>query len=117
MSQNTQDQAGGSSSGSYDLRAIYQGAIDQLQGMRDAGQLSSADYDLITSTSKPGEILLPVGTANASRISAAVEPLLSLLEKFGTAMDLVMQFSPEFMSVNILGIVWGSIKFMMAVSP
>ncbi|KZP13535.1 hypothetical protein FIBSPDRAFT_1049346 [Athelia psychrophila] len=114
MSQNTQDQAGGSSSGSYDLRSIYQGAIDQLQGMRDAGQLSSADYDLITSTSKPGEIILPVGTANASRISAAVEPLLSLLEGFGAAMDLVMQFSPEFMGVNILGIVWGSIKFMMA---
>ncbi|KZP24403.1 hypothetical protein FIBSPDRAFT_951170 [Athelia psychrophila] len=114
MSQNTQYQAGGSSSGSYDLRFIYQGAIDQLQGMRDAGQLSSTDYDLITSTSKPGEILLPVGTANASRISAAVEPLLSLLEGFGAAMDLVMQFSPEFMGVNILGIVWGSIKFMMA---
>ncbi|KZP24358.1 TPR-like protein [Athelia psychrophila] len=114
MSQSTQDQAGGSSSGSYDLRSIYQGAIDQLQGMRDAGQLSPTDYDLITSTSKPGEILLPVGTANASRISAAVEPLLSLLEGFGAAMDLVMQFSPEFMGVNILGIVWGSIKFMMA---
>ncbi|KZP24445.1 hypothetical protein FIBSPDRAFT_1042213 [Athelia psychrophila] len=114
MSQNTQDQAGGSSGGSYDLRSIYQGAIDQLQGMRDAGQLSPADYDLITSTSKPDEILLPVGTANASRISASVEPLLSLLEGFGAAMELVMQFSPEFMGVNILGIVWGSIKFMMA---
>ncbi|KZP08930.1 hypothetical protein FIBSPDRAFT_250985 [Athelia psychrophila] len=112
----TQGLASGSSSSSYDLEYICKTATNDLRDMRDAGQLSSADYDLITSTSKPGEILLPVGTANASRISAAVEPLIALLEGFGAAIDMVVQFSPQFMGVSILGLVWGSIKFMMNIA-
>ncbi|KZP26380.1 hypothetical protein FIBSPDRAFT_949556 [Athelia psychrophila] len=116
MSQKTQDLASGSSSGSYDLESVYKTALDDLQDMRDAGQLSSADYDLITSTSKPGEVLLPAGAANASRVSALVEPLLARLERFGIVIDMVVPFSPQFMGVSILGIVWGSIKFMMAIA-
>ncbi|KZP17459.1 hypothetical protein FIBSPDRAFT_26294 [Athelia psychrophila] len=92
--------------------------------MRDAGQLSSADYDLITST-KPNEVLLPVEAAHArslethlgaSRIRESVDPLLQRLERFGEAMDKVVELSPEFMGVNILGIVWGSIRLMMMIA-
>ncbi|KZP33502.1 hypothetical protein FIBSPDRAFT_1036051 [Athelia psychrophila] len=124
MSQNTPNLAGGSSSGSYDLQYIYRGAMDQLQSMRDAGQLSSADYNIITST-KPNEVLLPVDAAKAmssethlgaSRIHASVDPLLQRLERFGEVMDKVMEFSPAVMGINILGIVWGSIRLMMMVA-
>lgn len=55
MSQKTHYLAGGSSSGSYDHESVYNAAIHDLQGMRDAGQLSSGDFDLITSTTnQPG---------------------------------------------------------------
>lgn len=116
MLQNMQDSAGKSSSGSYDLESIYQTALDDLRDLRDNGQLSSVDYDLITRTSKSGEVLLQVGTADAGRISASVEPLLQLLEGFSAAIDMVVQFSPQILGVSLLGLVWGSIKFMMTVS-
>lgn len=126
MSQETRNLASGSSSGSYNLESIYQGALDRLQSMQDAGQLSSTDYALITSTSTPGEALLQVEAAKASsskthpnviRLMASVKPLLSQLERFGGAIDMVVQSSPQIVGFSILGLVWGSIKFMVTVSP
>ncbi|KZP24417.1 hypothetical protein FIBSPDRAFT_1042200 [Athelia psychrophila] len=73
----------------------------------------------------PNEVLLPVEAAHArslethlgaSRIRESVDPLLQRLERFGEAMDKVVELSLEFMGVNILGIVWGSIRLMMMIA-
>lgn len=128
MSQKVQSSAGGSANGGYDLELIYKEAVDQLQSMRDVDQLSSVDHDLITSTRNPGEVILTVEDAlakfsenqlNSSRISTSVMPLILLFERFGMAIDMVMQFhgSTQFLGVSIVGLVWGSIKFLIIVSP
>lgn len=125
MSHEIQGLVGGSANGGYDLELIYREAVDQLQSMRDTGQLSSVDYDMITSTSKPGEALLPMEKAiaklseqqlSSSRISASVVPLMLRLERFSAAIDMVMQVSPQLMGVSLLGLVWGSIRFLLVVS-
>ncbi|KAF7986442.1 hypothetical protein HWV62_31201 [Athelia sp. TMB] len=107
--------------GSYDLESIYQDALNQLQSMRVRGQITSADYDLITTTRKPSEILGAVQGAIASqthsdarsRVSQVVEPLLERLERFGSAIDMIVGAVPQIMGVSVLGLVWGSFKFLM----
>ncbi|KAF7966513.1 hypothetical protein HWV62_38096, partial [Athelia sp. TMB] len=109
------------SPGSFDLESIYQDALNQLQSMRVRGQITSADYDLITTTRKPSEILGTVQGAIASqmqsdartRVSQVLEPLLERLERFGSAMDMIVGAVPQIMGVSVLGLVWGSFKFLM----
>ncbi|KAF7972002.1 hypothetical protein HWV62_19285 [Athelia sp. TMB] len=89
--------------------------------MRARGQITSADYNLITTTSKPGEILDAVQGAIASqthsdartRISQVVKPLLERLERSGSAIDMVIGAAPQIVGASVLGLVWGSVRFLM----
>ncbi|KAF7972000.1 hypothetical protein HWV62_19281 [Athelia sp. TMB] len=108
--------------GSYDLESIYQDTLKQLQAMRDQKLISPAHYDLIANTKGPAEI---EGVVTASqtqsettnRVLKVVRPLLEQLERFGPTLDAIAGAAPpQFMGVNMLGIVWGSIKFFMVIA-
>jgi hypothetical protein len=89
-------------------------------------QLSQANYDAITSTTRPEEILDLVNEAiirkslsqagTKKRVIAVVEPLLMKLERFGAAIDMLAQSSPQVMGLNLVGLVWGFLRFIIAVS-
>ncbi len=42
--------------------------------------------------------------------------LLMRLERFGTAIDLLAQSSPQILGLNLVGLLWGSLKFIIIVS-
>ena len=90
--------------------------------MRDQKLISPAHYDLIANTRKPEEIEGVVAASQThseatNRVLKVVQPLLVQLERFGPTIDAIAGAAPpQFMGVNLLGLVWGSIKFFMVVS-
>jgi hypothetical protein len=114
------------SHGAYNLESIYAEAIGQLRTLRDIGRLSSSDYDMLTKAKGPQDMLAFVDEAikisqaahpdAKKRISAVVEPLLQRLERFGSAIDMIVQSLPQIHGLNLIGLVWGGIRFMMVVS-
>jgi hypothetical protein len=110
----------------YTLADIYQDAIRQLQGLKDAGSLSAADYETLTETKEPKDILDTLqyaieknATSHADvkrRAQKVVEPLLLRLERFGSAIDVLAQSAPQAVGLNLVGLIWGSVRFLLVVS-
>jgi hypothetical protein len=110
----------------YTLEDIYEDAISQLGAFMDAGHLSPADYELLLKTGKPEDVLDTLQEAiekNAAlhadtkrRARSVLEPLLLLLERFSSAIDMLAQSSPQAIGLNFVGLIWGSVRFLLVVS-
>jgi hypothetical protein len=110
----------------YTLEDIYEDAICRLGALRDAGHLSPADYELLLKTEKPDDVLDTLQEAiqkNAAlradtkqRARSVLEPLLLRLERFSSAIDMLAQSSPQAMCLNLVGLIWGSMRLLLVVS-
>lgn len=110
----------------YTLEDIYEDAISQLRAFMDAGHLSPADYELLLKTEKPEDVLdtlQEVIEKNATlhadtkrRARNVLEPLLLRLERFSSAIDMLAQSSPQAMGLNLVGLIWSSVRFLLVVS-
>ncbi|KAF7972004.1 hypothetical protein HWV62_19289 [Athelia sp. TMB] len=100
------------------LKSIHGKALEHLRSMRDKKQISATHYDLIANTRKPDEIKAVVEASQtrsraADLVWKAAEPLLARLDVYGPAMDAIAGAAPQLMGVNVVGLVWGSIKFVL----
>ncbi|KAF7986444.1 hypothetical protein HWV62_31205 [Athelia sp. TMB] len=100
------------------LKSIHDKALEHLRSMRDKKQISATHYDLIANTRKPDEIKAVVEASQtrsraADLVWKAAEPLLARLDVYGPAMDAIAGAAPQLMGVNVVGLVWGSIKFVL----
>lgn len=112
----------------FTLETVYADALDKLQGLRDSGRLSPRDYNIITGTHNLQDLNLLLVNAAAStdegsrspsgmiRVRNLIESLLLRLERFGSALDMLAQSSPAMISVNVVGLIWGSLRFLITVS-
>lgn len=110
----------------YTLETIHADALNKLQELRDAGKLSSADYDMITEDSKSEDVLSFMNDAilrHASsrsiknkKVHENVKPLLDSVDRFGSVIDILASSSPQVHGVNPARLVWGAIKFVVLVS-
>jgi hypothetical protein len=110
----------------YTLEDIYVDAISQLRACKDTGHLSSADYELLMKTEKPEDILdtlqeaieknVSLHTDTKRRAQSVLEPLLLRLERFSSTIDILAQSSPQAMGLNLVGLIWGSVRFLLGVS-
>jgi hypothetical protein len=110
----------------YTLEDIYKDAISQLRAFKDAGHLSPADHESLLKTEKPEDILdtlqeaiernVTLHTDTKRRAQSVLEPLLLRLERFGSAIDILAQSSPQAMGLNLVGLIWGSVRFLLVVS-
>ncbi|MCJ1305113.1 hypothetical protein MMC08_007927, partial [Hypocenomyce scalaris] len=113
-------------SSGYTLESVYADALKQVRDLRGAGRLSSAHYDTITGTSTPKDVLASVNDAilrhgdakstTKTRMQNMGESLRPRLERFGTAIDMLAQSSPQVMGVNLVGLLWGTLKFFVVVA-
>ena len=111
---------------SITFESIYADALDQLGALRSNGRLSDDDYKTITTTTNPNDVLETIHEIildNAStqpefkkRLVQVMEPLILRLERFGAVIDLITQSSPQVIGLNLVGLVWGTIKFVVLVS-
>ncbi|KAA6409811.1 MAG: hypothetical protein FRX48_06423 [Lasallia pustulata] len=111
---------------SYTLETIYAGALDQIKELRDTGKLSSADYDMITGDSTPGDVLTFMNDTilrharsqsdKQTRVREKAKPLLEGLERFGGVIDIFASSSPQVHGVNPARLIWGFMKFLLLVA-
>lgn len=110
----------------YTLETVYADALSRIKGLRDAGELSSADYDMITGDSKPDDIRSFLNDAilrrsnsrsiKKTQVDGKVKPLLDWLDRFGGVLDIFASSSPQIHGVNPARLLLGSIKFVVLVS-
>ena len=111
----------------FTLETIYRDALEEIRLRRDSDLLSSRDYNVITSTHDVLELYTLLMTAESSKnvtcFPAAktktrnvVEPILLRFERFGTAIDMLAQSSPQVMGISAVGLLWGSLKLVFTVS-
>ena len=110
----------------YTLEGIYEDAISQLRAFKDAGYLSPTEYESLLKAEKPEDILDTLQEAIEKNVSlhadtkrraqSVLEPLLLRLERFSSAIDMLAQSSPQAMGLNLVGLIWGSVRFLLVVS-
>src|SRR5580700_10626855 len=106
--------------------SVYMDAMKQLGALRADGRLSHEDYEIVTGTTKPEEVLELVNTSIISntgtdskikkRLKQTVEMFVRRMERFGSAIDMVVQSSPQILGLNLVGLIWGSVRFLLVVS-
>jgi hypothetical protein len=100
--------------------------VKQLITLKADGRLSDEDYDIVTGTTRAEEVL---ELANASilkntetdskvkkGLKQTVETFVRRMERFGAAIDILVQSSPQILGLNLVGLIWGSMKFLLVVS-
>jgi hypothetical protein len=109
----------------YTLKSVYEDAILQLKELKDDGRLSQADFDMITGLSQPPDVLALIAdkmrytksdSNKKQRLFQIVGPSLLRLERFCSAIDVLAQSSPQMLGLNLVGLIWGSLKLTIVVS-
>jgi hypothetical protein len=107
------------------MKDVHAAALKQLEAHRDAGRLSPDDYKKIEGTTGLQDYLDSVDDAitqyagvhrRAGRVPAVVRSLLQRLKRFESAIDMLAQSSPSVMGLNLVGLIWGSLKVLLIVS-
>jgi hypothetical protein len=108
------------------LDEVYKHALQDLKLRRDTGCLSMSDYEIIANTSRIEDVLKTLNDAvlRQTKTHPNIEqwlcstrgPLLRRLEVFGAAIDILAQSSPQILGVSLVGLTWGSLKFLIIVS-
>ena len=110
------------------LEVIHTNALTMLQQLRNSNQLSQQDYEAITGTSNLhsfSTLLLDATSLEheerrswwrKNKIQGLVESILFRFERFGRALDILAQSSPAVLGFNVLGLLWGSLRFIITVS-
>lgn len=110
----------------FSLLDVHRDALEQTRRLVASGQLSEEDFRAITTTTDPHDVarvLTQTGTherlgqSNLSRARRIMEPLVIRLERFTGAIDMLAQSSPAAFGVNLVGLIWGSLKFVLTASP
>jgi len=107
----------------YTLEAIHRNAIQELRARKEGGSLSTSDFELIAQNSSFEDVVsqfnAAVGKCRDSekkrRIPNIGHSVVHRLEKFGMAIDMLAQSMPEVVGINPVGIIWGSIRFILIV--
>jgi hypothetical protein len=108
----------------FTLETIYAGALKQIEDLRLTSKITQAEFDIVKQTTTPQQFLESIkeqGNADKgfpvsrSKITEAIQPLLLQLERFGSAIDMLAQSSPQIAGVNLVGLIWGSLKLLIVV--
>ena len=96
-----------------------------LETLKDDGRLSQSDFDIIMRLSQPADVLASISKKmqniqsdldKKQRLFKIVEPSLLRLERFSNAIDVLAQSSPQILGLNLVGLLWGSLKLIIIVS-
>jgi len=102
----------------FTLQSVRDDAIKQL---RDAGRLSSTDYERAGSPTYLEDILASVDATAIQNTTAAkargvLKSLLERVGKFETTIDMLAQSAPQVFGLSLVGLIWGSLKILLTVS-
>ena len=108
---------------SYTFETIYNEAMEEVKALHSSGKLTDKYYFSLISTKRPEDIHRVVEEENKRRIQGQTRAKRSLnsivsstvekLERYASAIDIIAQSSPQALGLNIVGLVWGSLKVLM----
>ncbi|TDL21247.1 TPR-like protein [Rickenella mellea] len=114
------------STSGYTLDDIYKDALKKLRDLHDAGSISVADFEIIMGTTRPQDVLASVNEAISNhsgadatapeRIFKVAKPMLERMERFGSALDILVTSLPQVAGFNPVGIIWGCLKFVICIA-
>ena len=107
----------------YGLQEIYSSAIEELKSRKKPAELSDADFELITKSSSIEDVLGQFQHAaqqsqenqTKQKIYRIGMSLVNRMDRFGTAIDMLAQSMPEIAGISLVGIIWGSFRFILIV--
>lgn len=109
---------------SFTLETIYASAIKQIEDLRCSSKITQAEFEMVKQTTTPQQFLDAIKKqtkadnsllVSRSKITEAIQPLLLQLERFGSAIDVLAQSSPQIVGVNLVGLIWGSLRLLIVV--
>lgn len=109
----------------YTLKSVYEDAVLQLKALKDDGNLSQTDFGMITGLNQPPDVLALIDdkmrytksdSNKKQTLFQIVGPSLLRLQRFCNAIDVLAQSSPQMLGLNLVGLIWGSLKLMIVVS-
>ena len=111
---------------SYTLETIYNEVMEEVKTLHASGKLSDEYYSSLIQTKRPEDLHLIVEEENKQRVEGQTRVKRSLnnivsstvekLERYAGAIDMIAQSSPQALGLNIVGLVWGSLKVLMIVA-
>ena len=97
-----------------------------LQQLKETGLLSPAECARVESTADLQDILQSVDEIvsrdittrpQAEKVTGVLKSLLQRLGRFESAIDMLVGSMPQVCGFNLVGVIWGSLKLFIAVSP
>ena len=97
-----------------------------LQQLKETGLLSPAEYAGVEGTAGLQDILQSVeeiisrditARPQADKVTGILKSFLQRLGRFESAIDMLVGSMPQVFGFNLVGVIWGSLKVFIAVSP
>ncbi len=111
--------------GTYTLNSIYRDALARLDITQGCGQLPAKYHEILIHTTNADDLLSSLdiieksstqSTVPKGRLEKAIASTAARLRRYSDAIDMIAQSSPQAFGVNVTGIVWGSIKFLLVIA-
>ena len=111
---------------SYTLETIYNEAMEEVKALHASGKLPDEYYTSIIDTKRPEDLHFIAKQENTRRVekqglakrslNTMVSSTVKKLERYAGAIDMIAQSSPQVQGLNIVGLVWGSLKVLMIIA-
>ena len=111
---------------SYTLETIYNEAMEEVNALHASSKLPDEYYTSIIHTKRPEDLHLLVEEENKRRVESQtrakrtlntmVSSTVKKLERYAGAIDMIAQSSPQALGLNVVGLVWGSLKILMIIA-
>ena len=111
---------------SYTLETIYNEAMEEVKALHASGKLSDQYYSSLIQTKGPENLHFIVEKENKQRVegqtritrslNTTVSSVVEKLERYAGAIDMIAQSSPQALGLNIVGLVWGSLKVLTIIA-
>lgn len=111
---------------SYTLETIYDEAMEEVKALHASGKLPDEYYNIISGMERPEDLHVIIEEENKRRvegqtrakrrINSIVPSTVKKLERYVGAIDMIAQSSPQALGLNIVGLVWGSLKVLMIIA-
>ena len=97
-----------------------------LQQLKETGLLSPAEYARVGGTADLQDILQSVdeiisrditSRPQAEKVTGVLKSLFQRVKRFESAIDMLVGSMPQVFGFNLVGVIWGSLKVFIAVSP
>jgi hypothetical protein len=85
--------------------------------------MSDVDFNVLLNTRKAKDVLAYANStlvkdgkaSKVEKLKRVLEPLTQKLERFEIVIDTLISMAPKPYGVNVIGIIWGSLKFVLMV--